>query len=648
MRKSAERPARRVGVVVLAGMVALVASLAFASVASAHHISASVQLSLPILASLPDEPDLHPVLPTVSASYGGTVPAAFIDTDEIPGQVLYRFDSVIANQGGTLDVFCTDCASISGRAIKQAVWDGGRPDEPTSPIAVPTSGSATITDITASSRSQGAGGWMFYYAPLGHDHWHYDRAAVYELLIPGEAAPRVVSKTDVGFCFFDTYDHQGSIETYFDATGAGNPNVDPEDLILDDEDWCRPGNTSPGPNGPGIVRTGISPGVGDYYAAQLTDQWVDITGVAPGPFTLRATINPDGALIESDTTNNTLEETRTIPGTLATPAGGTVPAGPGGPVTVSGSIVAPEIPIYLAGGTHQDVLGPVPCALRFGDCYAAADPNLLNFAIVTGPANGTATVGASSGLTGTVQYTPNAGFEGEDTFTFAAIDTRGFQSAPATATVTVKDILLNTVTPVISGNPAVGNRLRSDTGTFVPAPDSYRYQWQRCNAAGSSCANIGGATSATYVLRTADKGSTVRVRVIAKRGTKTARGTSAVTAVIAKLAQLPGNVLVRTLFKGTRKADEIRGTRKHDLIKSGRGGDTIKARAGGDIIKAGNGHDLIFAGKGKDVVVAGRGNDDIRTLDKMFDVVNCGPGDDKVLADAIDKIHKSCENVKQR
>ena len=31
------------------------------------------------------------------------------------------------------------------------------------------------------------------------------------------------------------------------------------------------------------VRMGLSPGGGDVYCAQRERQWVDITGVAPGP-----------------------------------------------------------------------------------------------------------------------------------------------------------------------------------------------------------------------------------------------------------------------------------------------------------------------------------------------------------------------------
>ena len=63
-------------------------------------------LALPSV--LPDEPDLYPVLPIDAI---GETPAIFVDIYEEPGKVLYRFDSVIANAGGTLQMYCENCTS---------------------------------------------------------------------------------------------------------------------------------------------------------------------------------------------------------------------------------------------------------------------------------------------------------------------------------------------------------------------------------------------------------------------------------------------------------------------------------------------------------------------------------------------------------
>jgi hypothetical protein len=52
---------------------------------------------------------------------------------------------------------------------------------------------------------------------------------------------------------------------------------------------------------------GISMGWADTYSTALPCQWIDITGVPPGDYTLRITINPEHILLESDYSNNVYE-----------------------------------------------------------------------------------------------------------------------------------------------------------------------------------------------------------------------------------------------------------------------------------------------------------------------------------------------------
>jgi len=49
---------------------------------------------------------------------------------------------------------------------------------------------------------------------------------------------------------------------------------------------------------------GISVGWADVYGNSLPCQWIDITDVAPGTYTLRVTIDPTGALPDADDVNN--------------------------------------------------------------------------------------------------------------------------------------------------------------------------------------------------------------------------------------------------------------------------------------------------------------------------------------------------------
>ncbi|MGH9884461.1 MAG: lysyl oxidase family protein [bacterium] len=49
---------------------------------------------------------------------------------------------------------------------------------------------------------------------------------------------------------------------------------------------------------------GLSRGWADVYDMDVACQWLDVTDMAPGMYTLRITVNPDGVVDESDRTNN--------------------------------------------------------------------------------------------------------------------------------------------------------------------------------------------------------------------------------------------------------------------------------------------------------------------------------------------------------
>lgn len=80
---------------------------------------------------------------------------------------------------------------------------------------------------------------------------------------------------------------------------------------------------------------------------------------------------------------------------------------------------------------------------------------------------------------------------------------------------------VNTVAPVVSGTPLVGNTLSTTNGTWTFAPTSYTYQWQRDNHQGGTYSNIGGATSSTYILVDLDDLCKVRCQVTAHNASGT-------------------------------------------------------------------------------------------------------------------------------
>lgn len=105
----------------------------------------------------------------------------------------------------------------------------------------------------------------------------------------------------------------------------------------------------------------------------------------------------------------------------------------------------------------------------------------------------------------------------------------------------------NTSLPTISGTAKSGQTLSASSGTWVgTAPITYTYEWQRCATAGSSCAQISGATGQTYALSSADVGSTIRVIVTATnsagQGSAASSPTASVTATQAPTVTSPPSI----------------------------------------------------------------------------------------------------------
>lgn len=332
--------------------------------------------------------------------YPGQVAPVYIDAFEEPGRLLYRFDAVLRNQGGILDLY-RDAGT--GKAT-QAVWAGGTPSETPDPNQPPTSPDATLTDLST------RGATFAYVFEKTHDHWHFFSAARYELALP-DGSRRVSDK--VGFCLFDGFGDAGGATLYFPSgyTGSGT------------QTWCGFDH----PDGQ-FVRMGLSPGAADRYASQREFQWIDIAGMRPGIYALRAMANPDGAILEADSSNNVLTEARAVPGVVAAEPSATRTGT--GPVAIdlSGHVVAPEIPARRAADCE-------PVAVS-EDCYVRADPSgPLTFRIVRAPRHGTVAIAAENGLRATASYEPAEGYRGDDDFQYTATDARGLESLPATVRV---------------------------------------------------------------------------------------------------------------------------------------------------------------------------------------------------------------------
>jgi hypothetical protein len=71
----------------------------------------------------------------------------------------------------------------------------------------------------------------------------------------------------------------------------------------------------------------------------------------------------------------------------------------------------------------------------------------------------------------------------------------------------------NTSPPVVTGTAIVNQTLTTSAGSWALGGTPSSYQWQRCSAAGTGCADISGATATTYQLTTADGGHVMRSTV---------------------------------------------------------------------------------------------------------------------------------------
>ena len=347
------------------------------------------------------EPDLVALLPTTT----GHIAPIYVDTHTVPGKELYRFSAVIKNLGGAMDLY----KDPSTGAAMQVIWPGGDPTSMPDPNIVPSGGE--VHNLT-----QANGAYFIFNPSQGHNHWHFQQAAQYSLIMP-DGTIRYSDK--VGFCMWDSWVMDGGSSTkYFPVFYKG---VGPTT-------WCAPRDPSAT-----FTHMGISRNYGDLYAAQSTDQWVDITGLTPGPYRIRGVVNPNGYIIESDPNNNDLTVTRTIPGTKALDATTTTTAGITKTFEISGEVFAPDVPARNGIAVGQPGCSDVRKDIG---CYTFTSANgPLTFDIGQQPQHGSVTIESHSGVHATVRYVPDSGFQGTDSFTFRVTDGRGLTSDPGTVTV---------------------------------------------------------------------------------------------------------------------------------------------------------------------------------------------------------------------
>lgn len=123
-----------------------------------------------------------------------------------------------------------------------------------------------------------------------HRHWHLLQVGEYRL--KNQEGEQVGEGTKVSFCFVDT--------THSSPALRGSPPV---------QRYLRCSNDVNDKH----FKAGISVGWADVYNLGLFGQWVDITGVPPGPYVLEVEIDPLNVMQELDETNNIVQANVNIP-----------------------------------------------------------------------------------------------------------------------------------------------------------------------------------------------------------------------------------------------------------------------------------------------------------------------------------------------
>jgi RTX calcium-binding nonapeptide repeat (4 copies) len=98
------------------------------------------------------------------------------------------------------------------------------------------------------------------------------------------------------------------------------------------------------------------------------------------------------------------------------------------------------------------------------------------------------------------------------------------------------------------------------------------------------------------------------------------------------------------LMSGVAAAATKRGDNRPNVISGTAARDVILGLGGNDKLYGGGGNDQMYGGAGRDWLYGGSGNDVLFARDGAPDVVACGRGLDRAVADRIDLVD-SCERL---
>lgn len=212
---------------------------------------------------------------------------------------------------------------------------------------------------------------------------------------------------------------------------------------------------------------------------------------------------------------------------LLLPDGRVISAGDdtnGGYTTDTAEIYSPP---YLFKGPRP-VIASAPATTAWGAGFNVDTPDSdVVKAVLVAPSANTHAVDmnqrvvplALQSRTGGVRLTapPNANVAPPGYYMLFLVDNQGVPSVAKWVRLLAPAPPANQVLPTVGGNPVNGGALYvKSRGTWSGnPPPTFLYQWRRCDAAGAACADVSGQNGSVYLLKSADVGRTLRLRVIA-------------------------------------------------------------------------------------------------------------------------------------
>ncbi|MDV6014352.1 lysyl oxidase family protein [Haloechinothrix sp. LS1_15] len=319
-------------------------------------------------------------------------------SDDAGTRALLRYDGFVHNQGpGTLEIRGSSRKGDEMTEVRQRVYDstGGSQDRLNSPAPR-----------------------MLYETADGHHHWHLHSAASFALW-DADRSTEIVPSQKVGFCLVDS-----------ERVGSG---PDEPRYTVSGSNFCEQHTPEAS-----TVIMGVSPGWRDVYHRWLAFQWVDVSDVPPGEYSLRSDVDPDGVIIEGDGDNPPAFRDTVVPG-------------------------------YVARSFTTEVpwLRPSPITLRAEDFGDVDEPE---FRIDEPPEHGTLLAPADTWLgADTVVYVPPPLHSGDDSFRFSARE-RGseFLTDPPSATARIG--VGSPPAPIEHGPATTDDAVRDEAAAHVPRP----------------------------------------------------------------------------------------------------------------------------------------------------------------------------------